>query len=296
MLQLVQDTPPLTTRRISRRKLLRAMAGVGAALGGGALYATQVEPFWIDQHEITFPIANLPAEFENFRIAHLTDLHAGQNVPISYLARAVDGVNAAKCDCVVVTGDLITHDADAIDPVVNVLSRLHAPVIVTFGNHDYNPGGGIPGGVTELVDQMAPKLRRIGCRVLRNQAMALQRKDARLWFVGLEDLYTTRFSPQVAFAAVPPDEPKICLSHNPDGTQRLLPFHPDLILSGHTHGGQVRLPFWGAIILPTSNKKLDQGRFILPHGQLYVSRGVGFLMRVRFDCRPEIPIVRLTRA
>jgi hypothetical protein len=296
MLQLVQDTPSLKPQRISRRKLLRSLAGVGAVLGGGAIYATQVEPFWIDQHEITVPIANLPAAFENFRIAHLTDLHAGQNVPISYLSRAIDRVNAAECDCVAVTGDLITHDPDAIDPIVNVLSQLHAPTIVTFGNHDYNPNGGLPGGVTELVDQLAPKLRRIGCTVLRNQVTVLQRNGSRLWVAGLEDLYTTRFFPQVAFAGVPINEPKICLSHNPDGTQRLLPFKPDLILSGHTHGGQVRLPLWGAIILPVSNKKLDQGRFILPHGQLYVSRGVGFLMRVRFDCRPEIPIVKLVRA
>lgn len=293
MLQLVQDTPPIITKRVSRRKLLRALAGFGAAAGGVTVYATQVEPFWIDQHEITVPIVNLPAEFEGFRIAHLTDLHAGENVPISYLARAIDRVNAAKCDCVVVTGDLITHDSNAIDPIVNVLSKLQAPTIVTFGNHDYNPEGGIPGGITILADLMTPKLRSVGCMVLRNHAISLRRNGARLWMVGLEDLYTTRFFPQLAFAGVPIGEPKICLSHNPDGTQRLLPYKPDLILSGHTHGGQVRLPLWGAIILPVSNKMLDQGRFMLPHGQLYVSRGVGFLMRVRFDCRPEIPIVRL---
>ncbi len=295
MLQQIQEIPvPTKSKRITRRNLLRGLLGVGAIAGGGALYATQVEPFWIDQHEVPVPIANLPKAFEGFRIAHLTDLHAGENVPISYLARAVDQVNAAKCDCVVVTGDLITHDPDAIDPIVNVLSKLHAQTIVTFGNHDYNPSGGLPAGITVLSDELTIKLRKIGCLVLRNQAVPLQRNGSHIWMVGLEDLYTNCFLPQVAFAGVPIDEPTICLSHNPDGTQGLLPFKPDLILSGHTHGGQVRLPFWGAILLPTSNKKLDQGRFLLPHGQLYVSRGVGFLMRVRFDCRPEIPIFKLT--
>jgi hypothetical protein len=295
MLQQIQEIPAATkTKRITRRNLLRGLFGVGAVAAGGALYATQVEPFWIDQHEVVVPIANLPKEFQGFRIAHLTDLHAGANVPISYLQRAIDQVNAAKCDCVVVTGDLITHDPDAIDPIVNVLSKLKPHTIVTFGNHDYNPNGGLPARTTVLADQLTGKLRHIGCTVLRNDAIPIQRNNSRLWMVGLEDLYTTRFLPQVAFAKVSGNEPTICLSHNPDGTQHLLPFKPDLILSGHTHGGQVRLPFWGAILLPTSNKKLDQGRFLLPHGQLYVSRGVGFLMRVRFDCRPEIPIVKLT--
>jgi predicted MPP superfamily phosphohydrolase len=111
--------------------------------------------------------------------------------------------------------------------------------------------------------------------------------------VGLEDLYTDRFFPAAAFAGVPQGEAKICLSHNPDGTEDLVPYKPDLILSGHTHGGQIRVPLWGAIKLPTSNKHLDQGWFQLAHGRLYVSRGVGFLARVRFDCRPEIPVFRL---
>lgn len=296
MQQLVQDTLPIAARRISRRNLLRALIAGGVMAGSGALYATQVEPFWLEMHEIAMPIANLPPAFEGYRIAHLTDLHAGENVPISYLARVIDRVNAARPDCIALTGDLITHDPDAIDPIVDVISKLRAPTIVSFGNHDYDPKGGLPGSVDVLANEMTGKLRRIGCTVLRNEAIPLERNKSRLWMVGIEDLYTTRFFPALAFANVPRDEAKICLSHNPDGTTRLLPFKPELILSGHTHGGQVRLPFWGAIVLPVSNKKLDEGRFILPHGQLYISRGVGFLMRVRFDCRPEIPIFTLARA
>ena len=167
---------------------------------------------------------------------------------------------------------------------------------MTLGNHDYDPRGGIPGPATTISDELVPKLKQAGCTVLLNQSIALHRGDERLWLVGLEDLYTTRFLPQLAFFNAPGDEPKICLSHNPDGTKGLVPHGPDLILSGHTHGGQVRVPFWGAILLPISDKRLDEGRFILPHGQLYVSRGVGFLARVRFDCRPEIPIFVLRRA
>jgi predicted MPP superfamily phosphohydrolase len=280
--------------RPSRRRFLRKLLWAGGALGLGSVYATQIEPFWLDVHEVDVPIAKLPAAFEGFRIAQLTDLHAGQSVPISYLARAIDRVNEIAPDCVVVTGDLITHDPAAIDPVVGVLSKLRSPLYVTFGNHDYAPCGA-PGPVTIFADAMEKKLAAMGGVVLRNRSIAITRAGARLWFVGLEDLYTNRFLPNLAFWGVPRDEPKICLSHNPDGTNGLLPHNPDLILSGHTHGGQVRLPFWGAIILPVSDRRYQQGMFALPHGQMYVSRGVGFLARVRFDCRPEIPVLRLMR-
>jgi uncharacterized protein len=291
-----QTLSPAPDQRTSRRRFLRRIISTGAILGVGAIYATQIEPFWLDVHPVDVPIANLPPAFEGFRIAHLTDLHAGESVPISHLRRAVDRVNALAPDCVVVTGDLVTHDPDWIEPISQVLSQLHAPVYVTFGNHDYDPAGAMPGSVTIIADPLEQTLARLGCTVLRNRSIPITRNNQRLWLVGLEDLYTTRFLPAIAFQNVPLDEPKICLSHNPDGTKELMPHKPDLILSGHTHGGQVRLPFWGAIILPTSDKHLDQGRFVLPYGQLYVSRGVGFLARVRFDCRPEIPVFRLADA
>lgn len=282
-------------RRVSRRRFLRAFGVAGAALGGGAIYATQVEPFWLDCHELDIAIPKLPPAFEGFRIAQLTDLHAGDSVPISFLARAIDRVNQLNPDCVVVTGDLVTHDPAWIDPVTEVLSKLHAPVYVTFGNHDYDPRNAFPGAVTIIADALEKKLSVIGATVLRNRSVPIDRGNERIWLVGMEDLYTDRFLPNLAFWNVPSEQVKICLSHNPDGTKLLASHQPDLILSGHTHGGQVRVPFWGPLILPISDKSLDEGRFVMPFGQLYVSRGVGFLARVRFDCRPEIPVFTLQR-
>src|SRR4051812_4056152 len=111
----------LTKRpRPTRRKFMRAMLGAGAVLAGGSIYATQIEPFWLDVHELDIPIKNLPPKFDGFRIAHLTDLHAGDSVPIGHLQRAIDRVNALNPDCVAVTGDLVTHDASWIDPVVQL--------------------------------------------------------------------------------------------------------------------------------------------------------------------------------
>src|SRR5262245_19341828 len=87
-----------------RRRFLRKLAAAGVALGGGAIYATQVEPFWVDVHELEVSIANLPPAFDGYRIAQLTDLHAGDSVPIEYLRQAIQRVNALNPDCVVVTG------------------------------------------------------------------------------------------------------------------------------------------------------------------------------------------------
>src|SRR5581483_4288434 len=143
------DAPP-NANRPTRRRFLRKLAYTGAALAAGTIYSTQVEPFWLDVHEVDLPIANLPSAFDGFRIAHLTDLHAGESVPLGFLSRAIDRVNALNPDCVVVTGDLVTHDPAAIDPVTQVLAKLRAPVYVTFGNHDYNPFDGMPGAITAL--------------------------------------------------------------------------------------------------------------------------------------------------
>jgi predicted MPP superfamily phosphohydrolase len=168
---------------------------------------------------------------------------------------------------------------------------LRAPTFVTFGNHDYTPFDAFPVSENVLAQQLEPALTRRGMIVLRNRSIAIERSGARLWIVGLEDLYTDRFLPNIAFAGLDLDQPSICMSHNPDGTDRLLNYKPNLILSGHTHGGQIRIPGYGALLLPVQDRRRDQGLFELPGGaSLYVSRGVGFLAKIRFNCRPEIPL------
>ena len=116
--------------------------------------------------------------------------------------------------------------------------------------------------------------------------------------MGLDDLWFGRFDPGLAFAGVPRGEPRIALSHNPDTAPYLdAPHAPDLILSGHTHGGQIRLPFYGPPVLNVRDVHHDWGLFDLPGGsRLYVSSGVGYIKRARFNCRPEVPVFRLARA
>ncbi len=288
------DSPPAKT--LSRRRLFKRFFVYGALPIVVGTYAFQIEPFWPEFHEITIPVANLPKSFEGFRIAQLTDLHAGRT-PFSYLQKVIARVEQLKPDLVAVTGDLVHHNRGWIPDTSKLLATLSAPVVVSFGNHDY----GIYRDNDETADNELPDilqttLEQNNCLVLRNKSHAIEHADGRLWLVGLDDIWFGQFNAPQAFKDVPADEPAIAMTHNPDTAERVDRHSPSLILSGHTHGGQVRLPFVGALYLNTTNRKLDQGYFKLRNSPLYVSRGVGYIHRVRFYCRPEIPIFRLTRA
>ena len=288
--------PPAGPRGFTRRQFFRRALAYASIPGALALYSTQVEPFWTEIHEISLPVRNLPESFHNHRIAHLTDLHTGRT-DTAYLKKVISKVLALKPDIVVVTGDLTHHTSRFIPTVVRMLARFPVPVIVSYGNHDY----GVYRDNDETADDTLPQvladqLTRAGYHVLRNQSMSLDHSDGRLWFVGLDDLWFGNFDAPTAFANVPHNEPVIALSHNPDTAARVDAHAPSLILAGHTHGGQVRLPGIGALYLNTADTALDQGLFQLKNSPLYVSRGVGYIQRIRFYCRPEVPIFKLVQA
>lgn len=281
--------------RISRRALIRNWITAATLATVSTGYTREIEPFWVEEHDLPMPLRNLPASFEGYRIIQLTDLHASGNVPLDYLQDVVVRTNARKPDLVVVTGDLVTHAIEWVNPICDVLAGLKAPVIVTFGNHDYDVSSVPLGLPTRVADALEARLLFHGMTVLRNRSAAVTHSDGRLWFAGLEDLWSGRFAPEVAFAGLDPSQPVICLSHNPDTAPALDAYGPQWILSGHTHGGQVRLPGFGALLVNVQNREYQQGRFQLPHSTLYVSRGVGYLKKVRFMCRPEVPCFVLER-
>ena len=289
--------------RLSRRQLLRRCFGFGAFAAASGVYGREIEPFWVDWHDVPMPIRNLPKSFEGFRITQLTDLHAGDEVPMSYLRDVVEKVKLARPDLVVVTGDLVNHSLNAVGPVCDLLAELPArasiPVIASLGNHDYDISSisaGYTGIPTRIADALEARLKHLNVTLLRNRAVSLNHPDGRLWFAGLEDLWSGRFSPQVAFSGVDANEPIIALSHNPDTAMELDTYGAQWTLSGHTHGGQVRVPGFGALIVNIQTHEFQQGHFKLPHGNLYVSRGVGYLKQIRVFCRPEVPTFVLRRA
>ncbi|HEY8668146.1 MAG TPA: metallophosphoesterase [Tepidisphaeraceae bacterium] len=283
--------------RLARRQFLKRALLWGAGPAALGIYSTQVEPFWLEMHELPIQLANWPAALDGFRLAHLTDLHAGKHVPLDYLRDVVKRVNDCGADCVVVTGDIVHHDARWVDRAADLLAAIRPPLFTSLGNHDYCHGISVnPWCDVRLADALQSALaeRKILC--LRNAAASLSHNGGRLWFVGLEDYYTDRMNPQKAFAGRAAGEAVIALSHNPDTAKYLTEHRPQLILSGHTHGGQVRIPGIGAPYLNIFDRRLDKGLFSLGESTLYVSRGVGYIKRIRFCCRPEVPVLILRSA
>ena len=281
--------------KISRRRLFKRLVGVGSFALAGGVYSRQIEPFWMQWHDVKMPIRNLPASFKGYRITQLTDLHAGEIVPFSHLRRVVDHVkNVIKPDLVVVTGDIVNDAAAWVKPAVQLLGELtrdaKIPVIATLGNHDYESDYDEDGGIHNLAMMLEQEIKANKMQLLRNATTTITRGKDRLWLVGLEDLWSGKYLPQIAFVGVPTGvEPVIALSHNPDTAYEMDSFGADWTLSGHTHGGQVCIPGVGALLLNIQNSQFQQGQFKLSNGTLYVSRGVGFLKKIRLFCRPEVP-------
>ncbi len=274
---------------LTRRQLLVGSLAVTAGLVAGAgAYSTLIEPFWIEVVKRPLVVAGLPAELAGARLVQISDLRAGHVVPDDYLLRALSRVAALEPDILVVTGDL-TQGADAAQ-TERIYSRLPSARLGTvciLGNHDYGAGWSDGG----RADMVAGIVRRHGATVLRNEVTEI----AGLQIAGMDDLWAHRFDPVRTLAALDPRAPAVCLSHNPDTVDA--PGWGGFrgwVLSGHTHGGQFRLPLLPPFELPVRDRRYAAGEVGLGDGRtLYVNRGIGFLRQIRFDVRPEITVFDL---
>ena len=239
------------------------------------------------------PIDRLPPSLINQTLVQISDLHIGPVVDEAYMTRAMKRVSLLKADILAITGDFMTYDGDAqIERTVRVLQHLQRGRLATLavlGNHDYGPGWSQP----QVAQRLTRRLENLGIRVLRNTKFQIEG----LWFVGIDDLWSPAFAPELVMPTVEPDRPAVVLCHNPDAAD--LPVwsgYRGWILCGHTHGGQCRPPFGSPPRLPVKNKRYAAGEIDLHDGRrLYVNRGLGYLRRVRFNVRPEITAFKLTR-
>lgn len=290
---------------ITRRRFLQAgctlMAGGIATAAGGALYSTRLEPSWIEIVEVEVGLPGLPPAMDSLTIAQLSDLHLGRHTSARDVGRAVEMTNALGADLVVVTGDYVYESAAHSALCAQELAALQAPygTFAVLGNHD----------VWTDAEQVAANLSAAGIRVLRNEARPLHIQGAALWLVGIGDTgllagsfggFRALWQPAADALArllgeIPADEARVLLVHNPDFTEMLPEGRVDLALCGHTHGGQVRLPLVGAPIVPSCfGQKYAAGLVAGPRTTVYVNRGIGVIAPpVRFNCRPEITLLRL---
>ena len=268
---------------------VRWMGAAAAAAGALGAYAF-LEPLWLQVTRTRIHVRGLHPDLDGFRIALLTDLHAGEGTPLWLIRRAARLAMRQKPDLIAVTGDLAADDAPSFAPVLGTLDELRAPhgVWTVPGNHDYTVG--IERWRQEVANQ--PNLRD-----LTNGAEVRRVGQARLCVAGVDDF--SRGRPRLD--ALPPPEERdftLLLAHDPDQAEKARREYDavDLIVSGHTHGGQVRLPFVGAIKNPAEFDELyEEGLRRRPWTQVYTSRGVGTVrIPVRFLCRPEVAVLELT--
>ena len=281
--------------RTTRRRFLLGTAGGGmTAMGAGYAYMRLWESGWLEvnRHEIKLdPPRRLKSPI---KILHLSDLHASKVVSLAYLRRALKMGLDLQPDLICVTGDFITWKYKRYGEYTEVLSQLSsaAPTFACLGNHD---GGSWAEGEMKLGNSDSAEVRELlnasKIQLLHNEHTTATINGNEINLVGVGDLWNHECDPETAFDQIDNTRPTLLLSHNPDTKDQLAAFPWQLMLSGHTHGGQLYLPGLGAPLAPVKNKKFVRGLHHIHDRWLHISKGVGNLHGVRLNCRPEVALL-----
>jgi predicted MPP superfamily phosphohydrolase len=260
-------------------------------------YARHVEPTWLELNHHPIAVRDLPQPFAGFRIVQMSDFHGCRRVTSAYLAEAVELAQRQQGDAVVLTGDFIHKGFSHIDRVAEILGRLQAPagVFAVLGNHDFSVRNALGRRrYKDLHRAVAAALSARGIRVLQNETQALERAGATLHLTGVDDLWSRVCDLDQAFCGLPDTAPRVVLAHNPWTIEHLKHHRCDLMLSGHTHGGQIKLPVIGRLALGPKGRRFAAGLYRVRESWLYVNKGVGFGLPLRYQVRPEVAVFTLT--
>lgn len=239
---------------------------------------------------VQVPLCRLHPALEGFKIVQLSDLHFLPHTPLSVIARAAERACALKPDLVVLTGDFVTHEAETIFGLSDLLSSLNARygVFAILGNHDVRAGKAL----------ISKAIEDTGVLLLQNEGITFDVGHSQLTLAGVDDCLWGQPDLAAALAQRPADALTILLAHEPDVIDRFSQeAHIDLQLSGHTHGGQVRLPFFGTPVLPKLGQKYVHGLHRVNGSWLYTNRGIGMVsLPIRFNAPPEVTELVLCKA
>jgi predicted MPP superfamily phosphohydrolase len=267
----------------------------GVALGAAAALAVDaflIEPASPAAREEELPVRDLPAAWEGARVAHLTDLHWGNPRSEALFAWMVRTVNAWEPDLILITGDFITEEEKEVPPCARWLRQLRSQhgIVAVFGDHDYHRSD------HRLIRGIQPALEAAGVRFLRNAALELP-GGLRLAGVDPETPHIRECDLGLALRDLNGQGPHLLLSHSPDVLPEAAGRGVALILCGHTHGGQVVLPFYGPPITHTRvSHRHASGWSSQGTTRVFTGRGLSSHHSLRFLCRPEIALFTLRRA
>jgi predicted MPP superfamily phosphohydrolase len=280
---------------ITRRKFIRVAATAGVA--ALAVESTLLEPNRprIVRREIA--LRRWPARLDGFTVALLSDFHYDPHFSVHPLRSAIGMVNGLRPDLIVLAGDFVSMPllgnaaaaASAAEPCAQLLRQMQAPhgLWAVMGNHD----------VYTDADRVTSVLRAAGIHVLSNQSLPIERDGARFWLGGVDDVLGKTADLDATLNHVPADEAAVLLAHEPDYADHVARYPVDLQLSGHSHGGQVRLPLLPPLYLPDLARKYIWGLYKIGGLTLYTNRGLGTVgVPVRWNCPPEITLLTLRRS
>ncbi len=303
-LKKTQEQPTKAGFRLTRRGFIRlcVLGILGVAAGRGFFNSRYPELSRLD-----VSLKGLPAMFDGMKVGLITDIHAGPLVPQDLIRKGVDLLLAVRPDLMLLAGDFVSGATKILwttyggfkqhhcDYCMQELGRLRAPLgtFAVLGNHDFWSG-------KEVAEKIAKDLGAIGVHVLRNESVSLKRRDQSIHLVGVDDYWESSFDLERALEGLPKNFFRILLSHNPDVNERIDAIREriDLVVAGHTHGGQVVLPFVGAPYLPSPfGQKYRAGLVRDGDRQTYVSRGLGvFFAPIRLNCPPEVTVLTLRKS
>jgi uncharacterized protein len=291
-----QGTQVPLPSRITRRNFLRLAAATGvAALGIDSVVREPNRPQVVNR---ALALRRWPERLDGFRIAVLSDFHYDPLFSIHPIHASIPMVNDLRPDLIVLTGDFVSmplfrkgdaKSALAAEPCAQLLQQMKAPhgLWAVLGNHDF---------YTDPF-RVAAALHAHDIRLLVNQSAAVEANGARFWLSGVNDVLSHTADLDAALHDVPTGEATILLAHEPDYADYVARFPIDLQLSGHSHGGQIRIPFLLPLYLPELARKYVAGLYRVGPLTLYTNRGLGTVaVPVRFNCSPEITLLTLNRA
>lgn len=252
---------------------------------GLILYSSLIEPNWIDINYLQLPLPHLAAEFDGYRIVQISDIHTDRWMNKERLSRIFRLVNSQQPDLVAITGDFVTSDRQRFIPNLRATIGQLTPkdkTVAVLGNHDYWAD---PQAIKQVLSQT-------GIVNLDNTVYTFKRGTATLHIAGVDDIFVGKDRLDLVLKQLPSNGAAILLAHEPDfaessaATGRF-----DLQLSGHSHAGQIRLPFLKPFLLPRLSEKYYAGLYQVGEMILYTNRGIGTsILPLRFNARPEITV------
>ncbi len=268
------------------RNLLKIMTIGFVILFTTMAYGHKVEPNWLEVVEVPVTLPHLSAEFEGYRIVQITDVHADQWMNRDRIAQIADQMNRQHPDLMVLTGDYVNHNSVQYASSLKAFETLKAPdgVLAILGNHDQ-------GREQHLIRKA---LEEGGVQVLHNEVVSIDRKGGTLQVAGVGDVWTEQDDLSKVLQDLSGMGAAIMLAHEPDFADKTAATGRfDLQLSGHSHGGQVKIPFLKRVT-PPLGEKYPIGQYQVGDLIQYTSRGVGVSgIHIRFNCRPEITVLTL---